>query len=208
MIIPGVFEQDRANLMTRIRTVENFVGLIQIDLADGVLVNGKSLTTRFVFEQMDTKTNLQLHLMVEIPLFYLELPLPKVTSVCSQIEAKSPPRKFIDMARNLGYQVGLSLNPTTPISKLEPFVGEIDFVQFMTVIPGAQGRGFKNPVLNKMVRFKAAHPEMKVQVDGGINEKTLGLVLESGADDVIIGSAIFKDRSPLQALRKFQEMVE
>ncbi|MFA6982180.1 MAG: ribulose-phosphate 3-epimerase, partial [Patescibacteria group bacterium] len=81
----------------------------------------------------------------------------------------------------------------------------LDYVQLMTVAPGAQGRQFKSAVLNKMLRFKTKYPNVRIQADGGINERTLPFVLDSGADDVIIGSALFRSGNPIQVLRTLQE---
>ncbi|MFA6981991.1 MAG: hypothetical protein WC243_03145, partial [Patescibacteria group bacterium] len=133
MIIPGIFEQEKSQLISKIRILESIVDFIQVDISDGILVNGATFNQRSLFEQMNTRAKFQLHFMMQKPLFYLEVPLPSVVSVCTQIEAPSPPRKFINMARNLGYKVGFSLNPETPFVRIEPYIEMLDYVQFMTV---------------------------------------------------------------------------
>ena len=134
--------------------------------------------------------------------------LPKlVTDVCIQAEALmyNPVcmESFDDVLKAKNIRVGLSFNQQTAFEDFDDCVKQCDYVQFITVVPGAQGRAFIMDSLNKIAKFKARYPNTPLQVDGGISEDTLGLVVEAGADTVVIGSAIIKSADPIQTYKNF-----
>lgn len=206
MIIPGIFEKDIVEIESKIRQVESLATLVQIDVADGELVDGETFSNLDLLGELEIAVSLELHLMVINPLKHLLEKINNVSRVCSQVEAGDVTRDFIGMSKSLGYETGLSLNPGTRLSELEPFIGLIDYIQFMTVVPGGQGRPFDVSVLRKIREFRKSHPIFKVQADGGINKDNLEAVLASGVNDVVIGSAIFKDKSLMDEFLKFRKM--
>lgn len=205
MIIPGILEQDFNVIERKVKTIDAFVDLIQVDVADGRLVDGKTFLDPRKLDTIKTPAMFELHLMVEDPLLYLREKIQKVERVCVQIEA-SHIEEFIDKAKEMTYKVGLSLNPETAIEALEPYISKIDYVQFMTVIPGDSGRPFDKEVLNKIEDFKNKHKKFVIQVDGGINFDTIKLVLNKGVSNVVATSQILGQNNPIAALYKFEEI--
>ena len=86
-----------------------------------------------------------------------------------------------------------------------PYIETVDYVEFITVEPGGQGRGFDANSLEKIKTFRFSFPDIPIQVDGGINETTLRDLLNLGIRDLVIGSAIFKAENPLDQFKKFQK---
>jgi ribulose-phosphate 3-epimerase len=78
----------------------------------------------------------------------------------------------------------------------------------MTVTPGKQGQKLIPQVLDRVTSFKQKYPQIPSQVDGGVNENNLELVLQTGANDVVIGSSIFAQGDPAENFTKFQKKLE
>ena len=116
--------------------------------------------------------------------------------------------KFIKKAKRVGYKVGISVNANHDISILEPFLKDIDVVQFMGVIPGKQGNEFIPKVLDRIREFRNLHPTMKTQIDGSVNETTLPQILETGVDNIVVGSAIFNSEDPKKKYLEFSSFLE
>lgn len=207
MIIPGILEKDFMEVVNKIKLVENFTTMIQIDIADGRLVEGETFLEIKRVGEIKTKAKIEIHLMVENPLKYLLEKIQNISRICAQIEAESFVEDFINIGKDFGYEIGLSLNPETEVQKLDKFLSKIDYVQFMTVVPGAQGQSFEYNVLTKINQFRQLYPKMPIQVDGGIDAETLPLVLETGVKDVIIGSHLFNQSDIRDAYVKFSNEV-
>lgn len=196
MIVPGIFEKDFEEVKRKLRLVEQVAPLVQIDIADGILVDGKTFLTTEKLNEIETKTKLELHLMVTNPTNYVTK-INNVKNIYAQVEGQGI-TEFITQCKTLGYKTGLSLNPETPLAVLEPLINHIDLVQFMTVIPGGQGRTLETDVLIKIKEFKEKHPQIPAQADGGFNEATVDLFAKAGLDTVEAGSAIFGKENPAE----------
>ena len=102
-----------------------------------------------------------------------------------------------DVIKSLGKKVGLSLNPDTPIDKIEKYLDQIDLVLVMTVYPGFGGQKFISKVLNKIKNLKNIKDENKfrfdIEVDGGVNFENNKLAIEAGANILVSGTTIFKN---------------
>ncbi len=100
---------------------------------------------------------------------------------------------MLEQIRSLGASTGLALNPGTPLEAIEPSLDLCDTVLVMSVEPGFGGQAFEPVALEKLrtLRRKLG-PEVRLEVDGGVNTKTIGDCAAAGADWFVVGSAIFK----------------
>ena len=203
MIIPGIFEIDFEEIKRKIKLVESATRLIQIDFADGELVDGKTLLDIYKLDEIDTMAKFDLDLMVQNPIKFLEKKVQKAEKISMLIDAEKYIEKFIEMAKKLKYKVGLSLRPLTPVEKIEEYLDELDYVQFFTIRPGGSGREFQVEVLEKLENFKNDYPSIPFQVDGGVDKDYLPLALDAGAMDAVITSHIFNTPNPKEALEYF-----
>jgi ribulose-phosphate 3-epimerase len=90
-------------------------------------------------------------------------------------------------------ELGIALNLDTPTDVVLPYLEDIQCVQFMGIqIIGQQGQPFEERVLDKIRDFHNAHPEITINVDGGVNFDTAPLLIEAGAKRLIAGSAVFE----------------
>lgn len=210
MIIPGILEKNLKDIQYKISLVDEVAPVVQIDFADGKLVDGKTFLEIKKLSEIQTKSKFDIHLMVQNPLEFMGEKINNCVKICSQIEAldgKSA-NDFIKEAKRWGACVGLSINPETPLDRLDPYVKRLDFVQFMTIEPGGQGRSFKPEVLEKIKEFRQKYPEINIQNDGGTDETNILDLKNAGVDDFVAGSVIFKSSNPVQKYLQLENMLK
>jgi len=90
-----------------------------------------------------------------------------------------------------GVEIGMAIGVNTSNKELEKWLDKIDYVQFMGIAKiGSQGQPFDNRVLRKIKDFRKTHPNVIIQVDGGVNATNAPLLIEAGVDRLVVGSAI------------------
>ena len=101
--------------------------------------------------------------------------------------------RSLQFIKSLGKKAGVSLNPSTPETVVEYVLDRLDLILVMTVNPGFGGQGFIGAQLEKVRRLKSMIGErpIEIQVDGGINTKTIGDAAKAGASVFVAGSAVF-----------------
>ena len=113
--------------------------------------------------------------------------------------------------KDLGVKAGVAINPATPIEAVEPILEDLDFVLLMSVNPGFGGQSFIEPVLTKATRLRELandrHPELEIEIDGGIKLNNATRVREAGVDLFVAGSAIFKTENYKDTINQFKEAV-
>ena len=108
-----------------------------------------------------------------------------------------------------GMQAAVALNPATPLNVLDYVLDKTDMVLLMTVNPGFGGQSYLPAMTDKIRSLRkkldeAGYRETSIEVDGGINSETAGLVLEAGANILVAGSGVFKGDIPSN-VAQFQE---
>ncbi len=201
MIIPGVLEKSLAEIEQKIQLIGGNAEVVQIDVVDGILVEGETFLDLEKLSTIKTPAQLEVHLMVQNPHKYT-VRLGNASNYLSQIEADHID-DFIKKAVGIGYKTGLSIGPDTPNHELDKYLGKIDYVQFMGVVPGAQGKPFEQKVLEKIKEFKLLHPDVETQVDGHMNQEIIELIKPLDVSHFVVGSDIFNDVNPVN---KFKEL--
>lgn len=109
-------------------------------------------------------------------------------------EASDDIDECIDMIKARGVKAALAINPDTPAEKIEKYLPKLDMVLCMTVFPGLGGQKYIADVNEKVRKIRdITGPDFKIQVDGGINSDTIDMALESGANVIVAGTAVFND---------------
>ena len=100
-----------------------------------------------------------------------------------------------ELIRANNMQVGVALKPGTLVSAVAEFVSLVDMVLVMTVEPGFGGQSFMPNMMPKVVSLRDQHPDLDIQVDGGLSPKTIDVAAKAGANIIVAGSAVFKVKS-------------
>jgi len=133
------------------------------------------------------------HLMMTDPARYVdEFARAGCDVIVFHIEAVPHPVHLAQRIRHLGCQASIALNPPTPVESILPYLGEVDAVLVMSVMPGFGGQKFDPSVLDKVRAVRAARPDLRVSIDGGIKPDTAAKAVEAGATQLVAGSAVFR----------------
>jgi ribulose-phosphate 3-epimerase len=168
--------------------------VLHLDIMDGHFVPNLSYGIPVV-EAIRRASDLPLdvHLMISEPEKYIG-PFRDAGAdwLTIHIEVATDPTELLGKIHDLGAAAGLSLNPPTPIEKLEPFVSLCDLVLVMSVMPGFGGQSFDPVALDKLRRLRqVGGDELVLSIDGGVNEKTIADCTSAGADLLVAGTAFF-----------------
>ena len=186
-IIPSIIARTQEELDYRLDKV-GFSPVVHLDVMDGKFVDNSSLDFDFNLFKLDHI--FEAHLMIENPEEWVDKNWNKVDCFLIHIESCKDPRKIIDSLRDKGKRVGFVLNPKTSVDNITDFLGDIDQVLVMTVNPGFYGSRFLPEVLHKVKQLRALKPDLDIEVDGGISDKTIEEVMNSGANLFVSGSHI------------------
>lgn len=209
-IIPAILTDSDEELARVVHVLECAeVKRAQLDICDGMFVPTRTITGFEQLRRLITEIRFDVHLMVRAP----ELHCPNWYGVANavrllvHVEATKNFGELCEHAREHGAVVGAVINPETPLGRLEEAVAHTNFVQFMTVHPGKQGREFVPAVLERMRQFHAAHPNVKIIADGGITPATAPQCVAAGASTLVSGSYIFHSVDIAKAIQQLRAAV-
>ena len=116
------------------------------------------------------------------------------------LECEDPIRETLEDIRALGKQAAVTLKPATPAEAAFPYLEMVDMVLVMTVEPGFGGQSFMEDMMPKVAALRAEIDRrglaVQIQVDGGINAATAVTAASAGADNAVMGSALFNATDP------------
>lgn len=209
-IAPSILAADFANLALDIKRIAPVIDLLHVDVMDGHFVPNISLGPPVIASLREaTDLYLDCHLMITDPLFYLE-PMKQAgaNGVTVHIEAVPNPNPVMDLAEELGLDVGLVINPPTPIEAIEPYLDRCSMVVVMSVHPGFGGQAFIEAVLPKIVRLREIIDSeallTDIEVDGGIDRHTAALAGDAGATVFVAGTSVFRAADPVEAVKNIR----
>ena len=218
-IIPAIMPDSYADLVTKASRVVGIAPLAQIDIMDGVFVDSKSwpyteggplkephfLALSKQQEDMPEWNDLdyEIDLMIAEPEKHIDEWIPLGASrLIFHIESIKDKDAFFaheifqPEARKIGNDtviaIGLALHGDTPLSEIEPYISQIDFVQCMGITKiGFQGEPFDERVLERINTLRVAYPNLIISVDGAVSVATAHDLKSAGASRLVSGSAIF-----------------
>ena len=198
IISTSILSADFSNLADQIHQAEDAgVDWIHIDVMDGMFVPNITMGP-FIVEtcRRITKIPLDVHLMIERPELHLKsFADAGANNITIQVEACTHLNRTLSAIRELGCKAGVALNPATAESTIQYVLDLVDLVLVMTVNPGFSGQVFIPAMVEKIAKINGmladARSEAFLQVDGGINDRTIRLVRAAGANTFVASTAIF-----------------
>ncbi len=206
-IAPSVLSADFARLGSELEQVERAqVDWIHVDVMDGHFVPNLTMGPVVVSAiERATSLPIETHLMVEAPERLLQAFAESgARRIMVHVEACPNLHRTIQMIHALDCQAGVVLNPGTPAVMVQPVLHMVELVLVMTVNPGYSGQEFLPETLPKISQLRgmideAGNPEAVIEVDGGVDARTLPAACHAGAQVFVAATAIFKHPQGISA---------
>lgn len=199
-IAPSILSADFSRLGEHIRELEDFgADMIHIDVMDGMFVPNISFGVPIIKSiRKLTKLPFDVHLMIEEPSRFIEdFAGAGADIITVHYEADRHIDRTINYIKSFGVKAGVALNPASPVDTIKHLISNVDMVLIMSVNPGFGGQKYIKYCSDKIKEVRELsdkyNSELMIQVDGGIDRANISEVVNSGANVIVAGSAIFKN---------------
>jgi len=213
-ISPSILNSDLANLAAEVKRIESAADWVHVDVMDNHFVPNLTLGLPVV-ESLLASVSIpaDCHLMIEDPdrwaPAYAEAGAKSVTF---HIEAARNPVTLARDLRAAGARAGAAIKPGTSIDSVRDIARELDMILIMTVEPGFGGQAFMDDMMGKVRQARQLSDEsglgIWVQVDGGIDARTIAIAAEAGADVFVAGSAVYRAEDPAEMVQRLRGLAE
>lgn len=199
IIAPSLLSVDFLELKTELERLNQIDDLwLHLDIMDGHFVPNLTFGEP-VLNKVKTisKHKLDAHFMVTDPDAYADtFKNVGLHNFTFHWEAVIHHDRLIDKLKSMYPSVGISLNPSTPLSVVSKYLlGKVDLVLLMSVNPGFGGQKFIPEIVDKVIELDQIRHQnnfkFQIQVDGGINDQNAGYLIQAGANNLVAGSYIF-----------------
>ena len=208
-IAPSVLAADPMRMGAEVdRMIKAGADWIHVDIMDGNFVPNLSYGPSLVKAlKKETTLPLDVHLMILHPEKFIETFAKAGADVLTvHQEVEAPLSELLKSIHARGIQAGVSVKPATRVETLIPHLGDIDLVLIMTVEPGFGGQAFMPEMIEKIRVLRKMGYQGDIEVDGGVGPDNAGLLMESGATALVMGTALFTASDPKGAVQTIRAM--
>ena len=208
-VVPSILSADFARLADEIAIVASAgVSMVHLDVMDGHFVPNITIGPP-VIAKLRKYSDLvfDAHLMISEPAKYAESFIEAgANHITFHIEVADEPEELIDRLHKFDCSAGICLNPDTPVETIETVAPLCDMILVMTVHPGFGGQEFMPEAAKKIASVREiVGPDIRIEVDGGIDPQNASTVVSYGADTLVAGNAIFSKNDLIAAINAIRD---
>ena len=216
-IAPSILSANQGRLQEEINEVENYSGLLQVDVMDNKFVPNITPQAELL-KKFNTKIPLDIHLMVKEPseeyikTFINANKKLKINNITVHYEACNHLHRTLQAIKAEGMKAGVAINPHTSVKALEDIIQDIDLVCIMSVNPGFGGQSFIEKTYDKVFQLKEMIQRCKantlIEIDGGVTNKNAKQLVDAGADVLVAGSYVFGAENPTETIADLKRITK
>jgi ribulose-phosphate 3-epimerase len=210
-ILPSLLMCDFGDLKGEVARLEAAGStVLHLDVMDGHFVPNLTYGMPIV-EGLRKHTDLPLdvHLMISNPLKYAKAFVDAGADLLTfHVEAVADPVSVAQAIADLDVGVGIAINPSTPTTQFDACLKHVDLALVMSVDAGFGGQAFNPIALDRLKSIRQKHPDLLLEIDGGINAETIGSARAAGCDLFVVGSALFKHNDYGKAISNLMTAME
>jgi len=225
-VIPAILVDNYKELQTKISKFVGLSEMVQIDVCDGSFVpsvswpmNKKDRDSILPiideeeglpsWDKLDFEFDLMIEKSYEHFDFFAKLGAKRIIFHIKENDILNL-RDFlegIDMYFRENIEIGLAISSEIDLEKIKTLINRVDFIQCMGIRKiGFQGQPFEEKIIDKIKEIKRIYPDIKISVDGGVNEKSAPYLIEAGADRLVIGTALDQALDIKSKIREFENL--
>lgn len=210
-LAPSILSFDLTDLRGSVATlVDSGAEIVHLDVMDGQFVPPITFGDAYVRQLRSVAPSalFEAHLMTLTPERHFDaFAEAGCGRIIFHVEAASHAHRHCQTLHSLGVEAGLAVNPGTPIEMVADMLDVVSLVLVMTVNPGWGGQSFLPSTLEKVRRLRELRPDLQIQVDGGIDPKTLPVARAAGANVFVVGSHLAKAANLGDATRELLDLM-
>ncbi len=208
IVIPAFLDTDSDAAIAKMHALRAVAPWIQIDVADGTMTDSHTCDIYDFVGEVDD-FDVEVHIMSTTPEAYFD--------ACAAIDARrvyfhlnavESPHAVLRAMDPYDFTKGIAISPQTEAHDVFPYIDDIDAVQIMTVVPGAQGGAFLPDMLHKVTHVRERRGDIWIGVDGGVNAQTIPEIKITGADAVGVGSALMQAKDMKKTYQKLSDLAQ
>jgi len=213
LVAPSLLSANFGNLQKDIEMVnQSQADWFHLDVMDGVFVPNISFGFPIIeYVKKYANKPLDVHLMITQPERYIkEFKKAGADILSIHFEASMHLHRSIYAIKEEGMKAGVVLNPHTPVDLLIDIIEDVDLVLLMSVNPGFGGQKFIENTYNKIASLRElivqSDSNVLIEIDGGVSVKNARELVETGADVLVAGNAIFGSDDPVKTIRHLKNL--
>ena len=208
-IIPAILTKDFKDFKSKVEAVEQFTKWVQLDVSDGDFAPSRTWNDPAKLRYYDPGVFVEVHLMVAEPESVIrEWARSGAKRIYFHYEATTRHEELIAILNAAGVEAGVALLPETPLSTIKLFDELLDAVLLFSGSLGFYGGTFnEEATLPKITSLRQAHPELIIEIDGGMNPETASKAVDAGANAIVSGGFIFGSTDVQAAIAELKEAV-
>ncbi|MFA5049547.1 MAG: ribulose-phosphate 3-epimerase [Candidatus Micrarchaeia archaeon] len=203
-VIPAILVKTKEEFINNINKVKDYVKEIHIDVMDNKFVPNYTIKPEEI-KELPNGVLYEFHWMVENQIEWIEKTKGNHLHQIHIETIKDNWMEIIKAVKKAGGRLCLTLNPSTPVNKIEPYIKDAQRILVMCVVPGYSHQKYIEAMEDKIRYLREKYPKLEIEVDGGINFETIKRAASAGADKFVSCSAIYSSSNIKEAIEKLKE---